>query len=155
MKTFSALLAICVGDSPVPGEFPPQRPMTRNFDGFFDLRLNKWLSKQSWGWWFETLSHPSLRHRNEMFINTYIDGFAQDCSDSIANAPGIHVLQSYTKPTICAIRLAKVIYELTCHIIEQSNFNIGNWISALTESKNHSILSKIIAHCRHNRFSVI
>ena len=37
-----------------PGEFPVQRPVTRSFDVFFDLRLNKQLSKQSWGWWFET-----------------------------------------------------------------------------------------------------
>ena len=42
------------GNSPVPGEFPTQRPVTRSFDVFFDLRLNKRLSKQSWGWWFET-----------------------------------------------------------------------------------------------------
>ena len=51
METFSALLAICAGNSPVTGEFrefPAQRPVTRSFDVFFDLRLNKWLSKQSW-----------------------------------------------------------------------------------------------------------
>ena len=64
METFSALLAICAGNSPVPGEFPTQRPVTRSFDVFFDLRLNKRLSKQSWGWWFETLSRPLWRHRN-------------------------------------------------------------------------------------------
>ena len=46
METFSALLAICAGNSPVPGEFPAQRPVTRSFDVFFDLRLN--MSKQSW-----------------------------------------------------------------------------------------------------------
>ena len=34
---------------------PAQRPVTRSFDVFFDLRLNKRLSKQPWGWWFETL----------------------------------------------------------------------------------------------------
>ena len=44
METFSALLAICAGNSPVPGEFPAQRPVTRSFDVFFDLRLNKRLS---------------------------------------------------------------------------------------------------------------
>ena len=64
METFSALLAICAENSPVPGEFPAQRPVTRSFDVFFDLRLNKRLSKQLWGWWFETLSHPLWRHRN-------------------------------------------------------------------------------------------
>ena len=40
METFSALLAICAGNSPVPGEFPTQRPVTRNCDVFFDLRPN-------------------------------------------------------------------------------------------------------------------
>ena len=65
MRTFSALLAICAGNSPVSGEFPTQRPVTRSIDIFFDLRLNKRLSKQSWGWWFETLSGPLWRHGNE------------------------------------------------------------------------------------------
>ena len=64
METFSALLAICAGNSPVPGEFPTQRPVTRSFDVYFDLRPNKRLSKQSWGWWFETLSCSLWRHRN-------------------------------------------------------------------------------------------
>ena len=36
MVTFSALLALCVGNSPVSGEFPSQRPVTRSFDVFFD-----------------------------------------------------------------------------------------------------------------------
>ena len=64
METFSALLAICAGNSPVPGEFPTQRPVTRSFDVCFDLRPNKRLSKQSWGWWLVTLSSPLWRHRN-------------------------------------------------------------------------------------------
>ena len=64
METFSALLAICAGNSPVTGEFPAQRPVTRSFDVLFDLRLNKRLSKQPWGWWFETLSGPLWRHCN-------------------------------------------------------------------------------------------
>ena len=65
METFSALLAICAGNSPVPGEFPTQRPVTRSFDVYFDLHPKKWLSKQSWGWWFESLSWSLLRQRNE------------------------------------------------------------------------------------------
>ena len=65
MEIFSALLALCAGNSPVTGEFSAQRPVTRSFDVFFDLRLNKPLSKQSWGWWFETPSHPLWRHRND------------------------------------------------------------------------------------------
>ena len=46
METFSAFLALRAGNSPVTGEFPAQRPVTRSFDVFFDLRLNKRLSKQ-------------------------------------------------------------------------------------------------------------
>ena len=65
MDTFSALLAICAENSPVPGEFPTQRPVTRSFDVNFDLRPNKRLSKQSWGWWFEMPSRPLCRHSNE------------------------------------------------------------------------------------------
>ena len=42
METFSALLAICAGNSPVPGEFPTQRPVTRSFDVYFDL--NSWVN---------------------------------------------------------------------------------------------------------------
>ena len=68
METFSALLAICAGNSPVPGDFPTQRPVTRSFDVYFDLRPDKRLSKQSWGWWFETLSHSLWRHRNDGII---------------------------------------------------------------------------------------
>ena len=66
METFSALLAICAGNSPGTGEFLTQRPVTRSFDVIFDLRLNKRLSKQSWGWWFETLSHTLWRQCNEV-----------------------------------------------------------------------------------------
>ena len=64
METFSALLAICAGNSPATGEFPTQRPVTRSFDVFFDQHLNKRLGKQSRGWWFETPSHPLWRHCN-------------------------------------------------------------------------------------------
>ena len=66
MKTFSALLAHCVGNLPVTGEFPAQKPVTRSFDVFFHLHLNKRLSKQSWGWWFKTPSRSLWRHCNVM-----------------------------------------------------------------------------------------
>ena len=53
------------GEFTGPGEFPAQRPVTRSFDVFFDLRLNKRLSKQPWGWWFETPAWSLWRQRNE------------------------------------------------------------------------------------------
>ena len=44
MEAFLELLTLYEGNSPVTGEFPSQRPVTRSFDVFFDLRLNKRLS---------------------------------------------------------------------------------------------------------------
>ena len=64
MESFSALLALCVGNSPFTGELSSQRPWTRSFDVLFGLCLNKRLSKHSWGWWFETPSSPWRRHSN-------------------------------------------------------------------------------------------
>ena len=49
-----------------PRWIPAQRPVTRSFDDFLDLLLNKRLSKQSWGWWFETLPRSLWRHCNEL-----------------------------------------------------------------------------------------
>ena len=75
METFPALLALCVGNSPVTGQFsnspitsqfPSQRSVTRSFDVFFNLPLNKQLSKQWWGWWFETPSHSLWHHCNAL-----------------------------------------------------------------------------------------
>ena len=64
METFSASLALCAGNSPLPGEFLSQRPVTRSFDVFFDLCLHKRLSKQSWSCWFATPSWTIWRHGN-------------------------------------------------------------------------------------------
>ena len=72
METFPVLLAICAGNLPVPGEFPAQRPVTRSFDVFFHMRLNKRLSKQWWGWWFETPSSTLWRHY-DVNLTFYID----------------------------------------------------------------------------------
>ena len=66
METISALLALCAGNSPVTGEFPVQRPVTRSFDFLFDLLLNRRLSKQSWGWWFETPTRLLWRHCDDI-----------------------------------------------------------------------------------------
>ena len=135
MKTFFALLAICAGNSPVTGEFPAQRPVTRCFDVFFDLRLNQRLLKQSWGWWFETLSRPLLRHCNDLQYtqNKLCTRFtlcraliALLCSDPekkrCSNVMG-HILL-----WTCLIL---TLYELlSCPVLEIVNINIGLCISA-------------------------
>ena len=63
-ETFSVLLALCVGNLLDTGDSPSQRPVTRGFDVFFDLRLNKRFNKQPGGWWFETPSCSVWRHCN-------------------------------------------------------------------------------------------
>ena len=68
------------------GEFPTQRPVARSFDVFFDLCLNKPLSKQSWGRWFETLSRSLWRHRNATCIQHTHDSF---CITAILRVSGL------------------------------------------------------------------
>ena len=68
METFSALLAFCAGKSPVIGEFPAQRPVTRSFDVFIDLYLDRQLGKQWRSRCFETPSRSLWRHCNGIII---------------------------------------------------------------------------------------
>ena len=66
METFSALLVLCEGNPPVSDGFPSpsQRPVTRSFDVFFDVRPDEWLSKHTRCWWFETPWCSLWRHCN-------------------------------------------------------------------------------------------
>ena len=73
METFCALLTLRVGSLPVTGEYPSQRPVTRSFDVFFDLRLNKRLSKQSRRRCFETLQRSLWRHCNATLLPSKLD----------------------------------------------------------------------------------
>ena len=66
----------------------PHKGQWRSFDVLFDLRLNKRLSKQWWGWWFEGSSRPLWRHcnvaRSFLIINVVVSGdlltnILQDC----------------------------------------------------------------------------
>ena len=55
---------VTAGNSLVTGEFPSHRPVTRSFDVFFELRLNKRLSKQSRRRWFAMPLCSLWRHCN-------------------------------------------------------------------------------------------
>ena len=68
LETFYVLLALGAGNWLVTAEFPAQRPVTRGFHVFFDLCLNKRVSKQSWGWCFQAPSRPLRRHCNVSYI---------------------------------------------------------------------------------------
>ena len=71
-ESISALPAGCVGNWPGTGRFPSQRPVTQSFGVFFDLRLNKRLSKQSRRRWFETPSRSLWRHSNDIVQNVVL-----------------------------------------------------------------------------------
>ena len=66
METFSALLAICAGNSPVTGEFPAQRPVKWSFDVFFDLWINGWVNNGEAG---DLRCHCTHYDDTEMFIS--------------------------------------------------------------------------------------
>ena len=112
METFSALLAICVRNSPVPGEFPAQRPVSRRFDVFFDLPLNKRLRKHSWGWWFETLSGPLWRQSNVSLFAYARHDFEVICdvitqvAQQILTSSSIRKLTKWDTMSMCADRLS-------------------------------------------------
>ena len=95
METIFALLAFCAWNSPVTGEFPPEMPVTRSFDVFFELRLQKRLSKQSRGWWFEMPSRSLWRHA--VFIQWFVYHIATPILLSIFPQPYIvlvHIVPS-------------------------------------------------------------
>ena len=71
METFSVFLAFRAGNSPVIGEFTTQRPVTRSFDVFYDLRLNQQLSKQLRLTWFETPSRSLWRHSSVIMYHVW------------------------------------------------------------------------------------
>ena len=85
MEIFSALLALCAGNSPVAGEFPSKRPETRSFDAYFYLRLNKRLGKQSRRWWFKTPSRSLWRRCDEIESVTYNPGHSAEWYLETAN----------------------------------------------------------------------
>ena len=102
MEIISTLLALCAGNSPVIGEFPAQRSVMWSFDVFFDLHLNKRLSKQASGWWFEMLSHSLWLHCNVDICHKICIQF--DCTSFCCDILSawsdswhwfIHILQGY------------------------------------------------------------
>ena len=84
------------------GEFPSQRPVTRSFDVFFDLHLKKRLSKQWWGWWFET-----HRRHNDITVMCmwcathahvcYIFGRLIDIISTASGGMGVNDTNLYTR----------------------------------------------------------
>ena len=77
METLSALLAICAGNSPVPGEFPTQRPVTRSFDVYFDLQINGWVNNREAG-----DLRPNRAHYGVIVMGKSPSKYAMICQNS-------------------------------------------------------------------------
>ena len=153
-ETFSVLLAICAWNSPVPGEFPAQRPVTRSFDVFFDLRLNKRWRKQSWGWWFETPSWSLWRHCNGMngmglsvwmaFVTFHIVASLYILPNCHDNLPFDNNKHPSLGPKPCHPDIA---HEPGCYFIAFKGLN-SPWPSDVYMQKlSRSILFQIMAWC--------
>ena len=119
-------------------EFPTQRPMTWSFDVFFDLWLNKQLSKQLWSWWFE-MPLRSLWHHCNVFKKQWICWWFQvlwhSCDITImANNPSIQ----WVKITIGSSNRQKchiTVHHNSCHIgfHSESGPNLGASLSITEE----------------------
>ena len=142
METFSVLLALCAGNSPVTGEFPSQRPVTRSFDVFFDLRSNKRMSKQSWGWWFETPSRSLWRHCNDrsLFTATTFVPSDQVSAPSTTNALTDHGTGTCISfPNDCTTPVYFRKWRLQRHLSHFTNIMaIVNMGSSVSEAAYHS-----------------
>ena len=111
METFSALLALCAGIHRSPVNSPPQRPVKQSFAVFFDLHLNKHLSKQSWGWRLATPSCSLWRY--------YATHLAEWRSGSVSALP-------CERPGFASrTRLREIIPANNCTMQGQNNW--GNW----------------------------
>ena len=114
METFSALLALCEGNSPV----------TRSFDVFFDLHLNKRLSKQSWGWWFETHSRSLWRHCNESILRPTIQWRCYVFDREVNNHQARIVEQSITK-SVLPLTHVWPCQNMVSHVFLSSNISLN------------------------------
>ena len=133
METLSASLALCAGNSPVTGEFPAQRPVTWSFDVFFDLHLNIRLSKQSWGWWFETQASSLWRHCN-VCLHCCMRSVMPDAGDRLSiqrlsyKYKDPHVKDIHILPWSC---VWDVCYIILCHVLHIHSGKTGILFSSL------------------------
>ena len=150
METFSALLTICAGNSPVPGEFPTQRPVTWSFDVFFDLRLNKRLSKQSWGWWFETLSRPLWRHCNvHLLLGTVEPHETNTVSYLSWQLLGLsyHVFH----PSLCDVQMQRDILDIdSWYVKHNTTWSVTRTMERVATYLTHFLTDWYLVHIRRN-----
>ena len=134
METFSALLALCVGDSLVTSEFPAQRPVTWSFDVFLDLCLNKQLSKLSKHRWFETLSCSLWRHRNEY---VYTISLTTKHSTELFQTLSMHSLSQHSCTTKHSLMIPTS--SNNCHFIQYNMLRFNSLRPSDTYKMDHTV----------------
>ena len=128
------------GEFTGPRWIPHTRPVTRSFQVFFDLCLNKPLSKQSWGWWFETLSRPFWCHCNEKWTQ---QNFA-------------HILWDILQ--IEALKCIEIDTSYITPLAHPASITAGKWFMIkLYNIIDNQALSKcqLCHHCWHQRLSLL
>ena len=150
METFSALLAICAVNSPT------QRPVTRSFGVFFDLRLIIRLSKHSRGWWFKTSSRPLWRHCNDKRCSTE----AAEASNTLFlcfNAPILqfppcnfpYTTMHHFAIEICTFVLISVTKWCIVGHLPDASWGLWNWSIGLAFSRGWHLMLFYICWDRH------
>ena len=120
------VIGLCAGNSLFTSEFPVQRPVMWSFDVFFDMRPNKVLSKQSWGWWFETPSCSLWRDWRHCNGNDVIDVIVMYSEitplELLPHLPGANELMTWTPQTVYCSQEANhvVVSQNTQRIIGMS-----------------------------------
>ena len=148
MEAFSALLALCAGNSPVTGEFPSQRPETRSLDVIFHLRLNIRLSKQSWGWWFKTPSSSLWRHCNVFYRVTLVGYQEAHCwlqrsIDGYGFIINMYCLSNIYHLTIWRHRTVRYSLEISRHIMHMLGLLFPSYVQSLSYETMYTISRKI------------
>ena len=110
-------MALYAGNSPVTGEFPAQRPVTWSFNVFFNLRLDKRLSKQLRGWSFKKPTRLLWRLCNEKDVLKLLDIHLQQKNNS-AQRNNCVIIFSYCNGSNVVRMDEKVV-----HAVNQTNWN--------------------------------
>ena len=112
METFTALLALCAGNSLATGEFPSQKPVTRNFGILFYLRPYKRLCKQSRRRCSETPSRSLWRYCNDRILveALFIKFLSNECRKT-SQMTAVHTLElphPFARP-LCCVPVATIV----------------------------------------------
>ena len=84
MEIICALLALCERNPSVTGGFPPQKPVGRSFDVFFEMCLtNGWANSRDAGDLIRHITHYDV---TVMVVHERCNGSIWDCNIAIANA---------------------------------------------------------------------